>query len=109
MRVVLAFSPQPGQVLLEDLTVSLNATVEQALKSSSLALRLGWEIGHLSVGVWGRRCALSTVLAEDDRLEVYRPLRCDPKEARRQRYRQRPGRALRPKSLKDVPPAAPEI
>jgi len=106
MRVVLAFSPQPGEVLLEELKLSAHSTVEHALQSSSLALRMGWEMASLTVGVWGRRCAMSATLAEGDRVEVYRPLRCDPKEARRQRYRQRPGRALRPKALKDLAPPA---
>lgn len=105
MRVVLAFSPQPGEVLLEELTLSVHSTVEHALQSSSLALRMGWELASLSVGVWGRRCTLATALSEGDRIEVYRPLRCDPKEARRQRYRQRPGRALRPKALKELAPS----
>jgi putative ubiquitin-RnfH superfamily antitoxin RatB of RatAB toxin-antitoxin module len=43
---------------------------------------------QLAVGVWGRSKALTTILREGDRLEVYRPLTVDPKEARRQRYAQ---------------------
>lgn len=39
------------------------------------------------VGVFGRRRALTDVLADGDRVEIYRPLQVDPKEARRRRAR----------------------
>ena len=40
--------------------------------------------GDLALGVWGRRVSASQRLRADDRVEIYRPLRCDPREARRQ-------------------------
>lgn len=40
-------------------------------------------------GLWGRPAAATTVLHDGDRIEIYRPLRVDPKVARRERYRQR--------------------
>jgi len=40
-------------------------------------------------GLWGRPAAAATVLQDGDRIEIYRPLRVDPKVARRERYRQR--------------------
>ena len=43
--------------------------------------------GGLKVGIWGRARPLDTPLRERDRVEVYRPLQVDPKEARRLRYR----------------------
>jgi sulfur carrier protein len=36
--------------------------------------------------VWGRRVPLDTPLRDGDRVEVYRPLRVDPKVARRERF-----------------------
>jgi len=36
-------------------------------------------------GIHGKRAALDQPLAEGDRVEVYRPLAIDPKEARRRR------------------------
>jgi len=38
-------------------------------------------------GRGGRACDPDTVLGDDDRLELLRPLQVDPKEARRLRYR----------------------
>ena len=40
----------------------------------------------LQSGVWGRQCGLDLVLQENDRLEIYRKLRVDPKVARRERF-----------------------
>jgi putative ubiquitin-RnfH superfamily antitoxin RatB of RatAB toxin-antitoxin module len=37
------------------------------------------------VGIFGVVCAPDTVLRAGDRVEIYRPLPVDPKQARRQR------------------------
>ncbi len=37
-------------------------------------------------GVWGKKVALSHVLRDQDRLELYRQLTVDPKVARRERF-----------------------
>ena len=39
------------------------------------------------VGIFGKRVAMDTRLADGDRVEIYRPLKLDPKEARRRRAR----------------------
>ena len=65
------------------------ATLAQALRASGLlAAHPGLDPAQLATGLWGRRCELSTPLRDGDRVEVYRPLAVDPKEARRLRYRQ---------------------
>jgi putative ubiquitin-RnfH superfamily antitoxin RatB of RatAB toxin-antitoxin module len=38
-------------------------------------------------GIWGRVADLDTVLEGGERIEAYRPLLADPKEARRRRVR----------------------
>lgn len=43
----------------------------------------------LSVGVFSRPVALSDGLNEGDRVEIYRPLKIDPKQARRLRANQK--------------------
>jgi putative ubiquitin-RnfH superfamily antitoxin RatB of RatAB toxin-antitoxin module len=47
------------------------------------------DISTQAVGIWGRTVALDAPLAEGDRVEIYRPLRMDPKEARRRRAQRR--------------------
>jgi putative ubiquitin-RnfH superfamily antitoxin RatB of RatAB toxin-antitoxin module len=57
----------------------------QAHQAAAGSAELSAWTGHL--GVWGRRVPFDTVLREGDRLELYRPLLCDPKESRRRRQR----------------------
>lgn len=42
-----------------------------------------------NVGIFGRAVALDAPLADGDRVEIYRALAIDPKEARRRRARSR--------------------
>jgi hypothetical protein len=42
-------------------------------------------IAHLPTGIWGRPVERDETLADGDRVEVYRELEIDPKEARRLR------------------------
>lgn len=39
----------------------------------------------LDVGVWGKRVPLETLLRDGDRIECYRPITADPKQARHNR------------------------
>lgn len=54
-----------------------------------MATQGGEPLDALRIGIWGRVRPLSTLLRERDRIEVYRPLTVDPKEARRLRYAKR--------------------
>lgn len=47
---------------------------------------------HTDYGVFGRRAPATRVLQPGDRVEIYRPLKVDPKEARRRRAQCRRGR-----------------
>lgn len=68
------------------LTLPKDATVEQAISASKL-LDLYPDITktELNVGIFGSACKLEDLLKTGDRVEIYRPLHHDPKEARRQR------------------------
>ncbi|MBM3388680.1 MAG: RnfH family protein [Betaproteobacteria bacterium] len=86
--VVLAWSPAPQRVEQETLSLPLGATLGQALQAST-RLRQQWPgpLESLRCGVWSKLRPLDHLLRDGDRVEVYRPLLVDPKEARRQRYR----------------------
>lgn len=91
LRVTLARSPGPRQVEEIALTVVEGATVLQALQAA------GWseaaQDGQVQVAVWGRKAASGQVLRERDRIELLRPLKVDPKVARRERFRKQGARA----------------
>ena len=60
-----------------------------ALQASGVLLRHAGRMGRLEAGVWFKLVPTDTVLRDKDRVELYRPLTVDPKEARRLRYRKR--------------------
>jgi putative ubiquitin-RnfH superfamily antitoxin RatB of RatAB toxin-antitoxin module len=80
--VELVYSPCAGQDQRQVLTLPEGATIAQALARSGWALQ-----PEVPVGIWGRVRAHTDTLRDRDRVEIYRPLSVDPKEARRQRYR----------------------
>lgn len=90
VNVELVFCAGPGQVELRPLSLPAGATLADALAASGLAH------ATLRPGIWGKVKDAGTLLREGDRVELYRPLIVDPKEARRQRYQRHKERAARP-------------
>jgi putative ubiquitin-RnfH superfamily antitoxin RatB of RatAB toxin-antitoxin module len=87
MNVEVVYSPRPDAVDRVALQLPSGATLADALLASGLLQRHGLAAAALRAGIWGRVSEPSTPLRERDRVEIYRPLQVDPKEARRQRYR----------------------
>lgn len=87
LRVEVAYSPRPGVVDLVALTLPAGATAADALRESGVLQRHGLDPSTLPIGIWGRIQDAATRLRDRDRVELYRALTVDPKEARRQRYR----------------------
>lgn len=85
VNVELAYA-KPEQQLIVTLAIEDGATVEAAIKASGLLERFP-EIAssELNAGIFGVACTLDQSVKEGDRIEIYRPLLHDPKEARRQR------------------------
>jgi uncharacterized protein len=88
LAVELVFAESPRQLHRLSLSLPAGATVADALRASGWREQLGADVvDGLRVGVWGRTCEPQAILRDHDRIELYRPLQVDPKEARRQRYR----------------------
>ena len=87
MHITLVHSPAPRQVTEVAIEVPQGCTARQALGQAGWFDNCpGLGTPALTLGVWGRRVGPDQVLREGDRLEVYRPLRVDPKVARRERF-----------------------
>jgi uncharacterized protein len=85
LRVEVAYVGPEGQFLVP-LELADGATAGDAICASNLAPRIvAVTIGDDSVGIWSKPCTLATPLRDGDRVEIYRPLRADPKEIRRLR------------------------
>ena len=85
MRIEVAYAKPEEQVILS-LEADSGITLEKAILLSGILQRFP-EIDLVvnKVGIFGKVCKLDQVLRENDRVEIYRPLIADPKEARRQR------------------------
>jgi len=71
----------------ELLSVSLpeGATIADAVTLSGIAEKFPDEdLDALQTGIWGRLADRTAVLRQGDRVEIYRPLLRDPREARRE-------------------------
>jgi uncharacterized protein len=96
VRVEVVFSPRARAVEAVTVELAPGARVSDALVASQLTVRHGIETSTLRFSVWGRRCALTHLLHEGDRVECCRPLVVDPKQARRLRSAAQPQKRKRP-------------
>ena len=88
ITVKVAYSPRAGEVDEVAVVVATGATLRDALDASGILQRHPEiDVARHALGVWGQLRPLDAALCEGDRIEVYRPLQVDPKEARRLRQR----------------------
>lgn len=84
IRIELAVALPDHQELIE-LEVPAGATIADVLERCDLSERVPeLEVDPDRVGVFGRLRPMDHRLADGDRIEIYRPLKADPKEVRRQ-------------------------
>lgn len=75
--------------VLKSMTVAEGTTVREAALQSSLEVEFPeLDLQQAPLGIFGKAVKDETVLRDGDRIEVYRPLLIDPKEARRKRAEQ---------------------
>jgi putative ubiquitin-RnfH superfamily antitoxin RatB of RatAB toxin-antitoxin module len=77
---------RPGLAFERALRLPAPATIGDAIEASGIRLEVAELAGaRLDVGVFSQRRLLTDRLWDGDRVEIYRPLSIDPKEARRVR------------------------
>ena len=82
--VEVVFALPRRQVLL-GVNLEEGSTVADAVEASGLAAQFPEEqLDALPTGIWGRPADRDCVVRDGDRVEIYRPLEIDPREARRQ-------------------------
>lgn len=87
----LTWSPSDASIIARKLTITNNSTIADALMQAhaqGLELPADWQTAK--VGIYGKLKPRDTVLREGDRIELYRALKADPKEARRLRAHKNP-------------------
>lgn len=76
--------------LLQQMQVEEGTTAREAVIRSRIAEEFpDADVRHAPLGIFGKQVKDDTVLRDKDRIEVYRPLLIDPKEARRRRVQEK--------------------
>jgi putative ubiquitin-RnfH superfamily antitoxin RatB of RatAB toxin-antitoxin module len=87
IAISVVYSPGPREVIETSLQVELGTTLSQVLACEALAAHARtWTIDAAGLGVWGKKMGPNYELKDNDRIEIFRSLRVDPKVARRERF-----------------------
>ncbi|MGX2040648.1 RnfH family protein [Methylocaldum sp. MU1018] len=85
MKVEVAYAKPDTQIIIA-VDVPDNATAEAAIAASGLLERFPEiDLAKNKIGIFGKVCPAGHPIKPGDRVEIYRPLIADPKEARRAR------------------------
>lgn len=92
MKIVVTYAPAQRSAQEWLLELPEGSNVQLALEQSGVQVAFSnipeqLARGDLCLGIWGRSCGADQVLNDQDRVEIYRSLRVDPKVARRERFR----------------------
>ncbi len=83
ITIEVAFGTAEQQEVIR-LTVPMGTTLIEAVKQSGIRSRFpALDLDTLPKGVFGEHREHAYLVREGDRIEIYRPLQKDPKEARR--------------------------
>lgn len=76
---------KPGEQVVLALTVAAGTTAREAVELSGILERFPEiSLADNDLGIFGSVVSPDRVLKRGDRVEIYRPLQVDPREARRQ-------------------------
>jgi putative ubiquitin-RnfH superfamily antitoxin RatB of RatAB toxin-antitoxin module len=89
LRIEVAYALREEQVLLE-LEMAEGTTARQAVERSGILRRFPEiDLARAGLGIFGRAVSPDTLLRDGDRVEIYRRLIADPKDARREKAARR--------------------
>jgi uncharacterized protein len=87
LHITVCYAPAARQLLSLPVQLPAGSTVRAALAACAANARLADVLAtQPALGIWGEKAHLDQVLDNNDRVEIYRPLRVDPKVARRERF-----------------------
>ena len=87
INVEIAYANPTSQSIIQ-VEIEEGRTIEQAIDRSGILLLFPEiDLMQQKVGIFSKQMKLSDIIKEGDRIEIYRPLIVDPKEARRRRVK----------------------
>ena len=84
LRVEVAYA-EPARQFLRALELPRGSTVADAIAASNVARECAIDAHVLDVSIWSKGVDRLATLHDGDRVELLRPLKIDPKDARRKR------------------------
>lgn len=85
MRIEVAYA-KPNEQLILALDVEEGTTAEMAIRASGMLDHFPEiKLEKATIGIFSKPCRFDQPLKPGDRVEIYRPLLADPKDARRSR------------------------
>lgn len=85
IKIEVAYASEHEQVIMP-IEIASGATLADAIDASGLLQRFPEiDLQHNLVGIFSQRAKLTDIVQSGDRVEIYRPLKIDPKQARRER------------------------
>lgn len=88
IRVSVVYA-EPDRAFNVELILPKGSRVVDAIEKSGIRVMLpGNAVRDDRLGIFARKASPDTLLRDGDRVEIYRPLKVDPKEARRKRARE---------------------
>ena len=85
MKISIAYAI-PGRQMLQSFEVAEGTTIQMAIADSGILEQLPQlDLRQRKIGIFGKLKAPETVLADGDRIEIYRAVTTDPKKVPRRR------------------------
>ena len=88
IRVAVIYA-DPQRQIVRNVEIAADSTVDDAIRASTILDQLPPGFVPAAIGVFGRVVARDARLRDGDRVELYRPLKADPKQSRRHRAQPR--------------------
>lgn len=89
IRVEIVYATPECQAVKQVLLPAGSRVHTAILQSGLLEEFPGIDLYTSPIGIYGERTDLDRVLADGERVEIYRPLQADPKESRRRRAKKK--------------------
>jgi uncharacterized protein len=90
LNVQVVFLGGAGKVLSKGIQVEQGTSLRQAVELSGLQVGMSAvDFAQCRLGVWGKVRPEDSMACDGDRIELYRPLKMDPKIARARRARKK--------------------
>ncbi len=95
VTIEVAYAASTHEQVVVSFDIPAGSTVEHAIRVSGILDRFPHiDLSADAVGIFGQRASLKDSVRNGDRVEIYRPLVVDPKQARKRRA----GQARKPKN-----------